>query len=175
MNKDKSNRHGELVPPSGGKRGVSVRVVIALAVAIVAALGLWWWTSKSTNESPGTPPPIETQTTTAPAAAVAPKADFQKLKGKWLRPDGGYVLKVKSVDDGGRMEASYLNPKLIHVAKAQASQEAGTLKVFIELQDVNYPGSTYDLVYDPQNDSLKGIYYQAALQQQFEVIFKRMQ
>jgi len=33
--------------------------------------------------------------------------------------------------------------------------------VFIELRDVNYPGSTYSLTYEPASDQLKGIYYQA--------------
>ena len=51
---------------------------------------------------------------------------------------------------------------------------AVVVKVFIELRDANYPGSTYNLTYDPQSDQLQGIYYQAALQQQFEVVFLRM-
>ena len=45
--------------------------------------------------------------------------------------------------------------------------------MFVELRDVNYPGSTYTLVYQPENDQLAGIYYQAALQQQFDVFFER--
>jgi hypothetical protein len=45
--------------------------------------------------------------------------------------------------------------------------------VFVELRDVNYPGSTYALTYDAERDQLKGIYYQAAMQQQFEVFFVR--
>ena len=174
MTKHTNRRQDEVTALPAGNRGVSAAVVIVLAVVIVAALGSWWWAANRTNESPGTLPPIETETTTAPAAAVAPKADFQKLKGSWVRPDGGYVIQVKSVDDNGRMEASYSNPGPIHVAKAEASQDAGTLKVFVKLRDVNYPGSTYDLIYDPQSDSLGGIYYQAALQQRFEVVFVRM-
>ena len=107
------------------------------------------------------------------ATTPIPKADFRKLKGKWLRPDGGYVLEIKAAADSGILDASYVNPQPIHVAKAEASQDGQTVKVFIELRDVNYPGSTYDLTYDPQNDSLQGIYYQAALRQQFEVVFVR--
>ena len=172
MTKHKNNRRDEATALRAGNRGVSIAVVSVVAVAIVASLGLWWWRANRTNESPGTPPPIET--TATPAAAVAPKAEFQRLKGKWLRPDGGYVVEVKSVDDRGKMEASYSNPRPIHVAKAEASQDGPATKVFIELRDVNYPGSTYNLTYDPQSDQLKGIYYQAALQQQFEVFFVRM-
>jgi len=44
---------------------------------------------------------------------------------------------------------------------------------FVELRDVNYPGSTYTLVYQAENDRLYGIYYQAALGQMFEVEFVR--
>ena len=49
----------------------------------------------------------------------------------------------------------------------------GRLQVFVELRDVNYPGSTYTLSYEPATDRLKGIYFQAVQQQQFEVEFVR--
>ena len=84
------------------------------------------------------------------------------------------MLEIKTVADSGKLDATYANPRPIHVAKAEASQEDKAIKVFIELRDVNYPGSTYNLTYDPQRDSLQGIYYQAALQQQFEVVFTRI-
>lgn len=41
------------------------------------------------------------------------------------------------------MVAGYFNPKSIRVAKAEASWDGGALKVFVELRDVIYPGSTY--------------------------------
>ena len=47
------------------------------------------------------------------------------------------------------------------------------MKLFVELNDVNYKGSTYDLTYDHQNDRLTGIYHQAASGQSFEVFFVR--
>ena len=59
-------------------------------------------------------------------------------------------------------------------AARAASPEGAGLKVFIELQDVNYPGSTYTLIYDPLNDQFNGIYYQALQQQSFEVFFTRV-
>ena len=96
------------------------------------------------------------------------------LKGRWQRPDGGYVVDIQSVDAGGKVSASYFNPQRINVSKAEASQDGPVIKVFIELRDANYPGSTYTLTYDPQNDQLQGIYYQAAQQQRFEVVFVRM-
>jgi hypothetical protein len=60
------------------------------------------------------------------------------------------------------------------VAKAEASMDGATMKVFIELRDVNYPGSTYTLTYNSGNDQLSGIYYQALQQQRFEVVFVRL-
>jgi hypothetical protein len=108
-----------------------------------------------------------------PSSVEKAKPDFVALKGRWLRPDGGYILSVKDVDLGGKMDAAYYNPKPINVSKAQATQEGETLKVFIELRDTGYPGSTYTLNYDPKTDRLGGVYYQAALQQRFNVIFVR--
>jgi hypothetical protein len=134
------------------------------------------------------PPPVETtvsnvpsssglsnETPKVPVAATAPKPDVQKLKGKWLRPDGEYVLEIRNAEESGRLEAYYFNPRPIHVARAEATREGDLTKVFVELRDVNYPGSTYTLVYDPENRQLKGIYFQAVERQNFEVLFVKMQ
>ncbi|HWO02981.1 MAG TPA: hypothetical protein VNS63_27315 [Blastocatellia bacterium] len=43
----------------------------------------------------------------------------------------------------------------------------------IELRDVNYPDSTYDLSYRPASDELAGNYFQIALGQNLEAIFQR--
>jgi hypothetical protein len=99
---------------------------------------------------------------------------FQVLKGRWQRPDGGYVLEIKNIDQRGGLEAAYFNPKPIHVAKSVAARDGNTSKVFIELRDVSYPGSTYNLTYDPKADQLKGVYWQAALNQSFDVVFDRL-
>ena len=100
--------------------------------------------------------------------------EFDALNGRWRRPDGGYILEIRSVDAGGRIDASYLNPKPINIAKAEATREASTLKVFVELRAPNYPGSTYTLTYDQEHDQLKGIYFQAVEQQRFNVNFIRV-
>ena len=100
--------------------------------------------------------------------------DFTPLKAGWLRPDGNYVLDLREIDPAGKIGAAYFNPRPIHVAKAEASEKDGALKVFVELQDVNYPGSTYDLTYDPQADQLRGTYFQAHLKQAYEVFFVRL-
>lgn len=100
--------------------------------------------------------------------------NFDKLSGRWLRPDGGYVLEIRSVDASGKIDATYLNPKPISIARAEATRDGSTLAVFVELRAPNYPGSTYTLTYDPQQDQLRGIYFQALQQQSFDVYFVRM-
>jgi hypothetical protein len=103
------------------------------------------------------------------------KTDKQRLIGHWVRPDGGYVLELKGVGKDGSLKAAYFNPRSIHVSRAEYRRKGGTILIFVELRDVNYPGSTYNLQYDPTSDRLKGIYFQAALQQQYEVEFERTQ
>ena len=127
-------------------------VLVFLAISIALSLGFWWWNSRSAASNP----------------------QFEKLIGRWQRPDGGYVLAIKSFADNGALDAAYFNPKSIHVAKAEASRDGDATKVFIELRDVNYPGSTYTLTYNPASGQLKGIYYQAAEKQRFDVAFVRM-
>ena len=83
-------------------------------------------------------------------------------------------MEIRAVDPSGKIDAIYLNPKPINVAKAKASRDGSTVKVFVELRAPNYPGSTYTLTYDPQQDQLKGIYFQAVQQQNFDVNFVRM-
>jgi hypothetical protein len=166
MNKHrKTSRSGKPPVSLTGKPGIPGVTFIVLGLVVVAALSFWWWKSKDKEI-----PPVA-----APTAEAGAKPEFQKLKGKWVRPDGGYVVEIKSVSDGGKMEAAYFNPGPIHVARAEASLEGGAIKVFIELRDENYPGSTYTLIYDPKSDQLSGIYYQALQQQSYEVTFVRME
>jgi hypothetical protein len=165
--------------PSAGKRFPPGAIL--LTVIFVAALVFLWKKSQPANPTAAETAITNTPATNIPAtngavAAVpaAAAADFQKLKGQWRRPDGGYIVDIRSVEDNGTMDAGYFNPNSIHVAKAEASREGAALKVFVELRDVNYPGSTYTLTYDPANDQLQGIYFQALQQQRFEVAFERV-
>ena len=100
-------------------------------------------------------------------------SDYKDLIGRWLRPDGGYVLVIKSVDEEGSMDAAYLNPREINVAKAQASIESDQINIYVEMQDAGYPGSNYTLTYDKENDQLVGVYYHAVLKKNFEIYFVR--
>ena len=106
--------------------------------------------------------------------AMADHPGFEQLKGKWVRPDGGYVIEIKDAGEDGKLTAAYFNPRSIHVEKAEAQQKEGRTEVFIELQDINYPGSTYRLVYNAEKDILEGVYFQAAEQQEFEIYFERV-
>ena len=140
-------------------------VAVLVAIAAVGVLGLWWSASRQAPSTRATSAP--------PAAGAEDPAAFQKLKGRWVRVDGGYVVEIRSVAAGGRVDAAYFNPRPIHVAKAQASQDGGTVKLLIELRDVNYPGSTYRLRYDAGRDVLEGTYFQAVERQMYDVSFMR--
>ena len=99
--------------------------------------------------------------------------DFQKLIGKWVRPDGGYVLDIKSISPDGKIEMAYLNPRPINVSKAQANVKAGNIELFIELRDKFYPGNYYTLIYDSEKNQLVGVYHHLGLKQDFDVFFIR--
>lgn len=146
-------------------------VILALAIAAVLAAG--WHHSQQAEALPAALPIVAFGASTSPTTLAEAKPEWEKLLGKWTRPDGGYILEIKKVDDSGKMDAGYFNPKSIHVAKAEATRVGGILRVFIELRDVNYPGSTYTLTYDPGSDQLKGIYFQALQKQSYEVVFER--
>jgi hypothetical protein len=102
------------------------------------------------------------------------KVEFEKLIGRWLRPDGGYVIEIRNIRSSGQIEAAYFNPRPINVSRAKASLKNEILEIFLELLDTGYQGSTYTLIYNPEQDLLHGIYYQATLGQSFEVLFVRM-
>ena len=116
--------------------------------------------------------------TTAPRVeAEAPSSQsesgFGVLPGRWVRPDGGYVITIKSVDAAGKLDAAYANPNPLPFAKAEATRDGKTIELFFELRAGGYNGSTYRLTYDPLNDTLKGDYFQAVVQQKFDVYFAR--
>jgi hypothetical protein len=107
------------------------------------------------------------------SAIAQTPANFMALEGRWVRIDGGYVIDIRSVEPGGRMQAAYYNPNPINVSRAEATRQGTAVHIFIELRAPGYPGSTYTLIHDIKNDELKGIYHQAVLKQDFEVVFVR--
>jgi len=109
----------------------------------------------------------------AEAPAAQPDGAFATLPGRWVRPDGGYVINIKSVDASGKLDASYANPNPLPFSRAEATRDGNTIKLFFELRAGGYNGSTYTLTYDPASDTLKGVYFQAVAQQKFEIYFMR--
>jgi hypothetical protein len=107
----------------------------------------------------------------APGATL-PAGLFQ-IEGRWVRPDGGYILELRNAAASGSLQASYSNPQPIRVSQAAWEEVNGRLRVLIELRDVNYPGSTYTLDYDPEADRLEGEYFQAMLRETYDVYFVR--
>jgi len=148
MSKSKQKKRSPHQHPTkpGGRRKFIILITVVLVVGIAAAITLL----RGAN------------------------GGFDTLNGRWLRTDGGYVFDIRAVDSNGKIDAVYLNPKPINIAKAEATRDGSKLNVFVELRAPNYPGSTYTLTYDPQRDQLQGSYFQAALQQRFDVNFVRM-
>jgi len=109
------------------------------------------------------------------AEAPAAQADsvFSALPGRWVRPDGGYVIDIRRVDASGKLDASYANPNPLPFARAEATRDGKTIRLFFELRAGGYNGSTYTLTYDPVSDTLKGVYFQAVAQQKFDIYFTR--
>jgi hypothetical protein len=161
-------------PRKSGVRGMSVLIAtLVLAVGIVASVVLL-----RGRQPGGTGLPLPSSPTSdisLTATTVSTESGLRALRGRWLRPDGGYILDIRDVDARGKIDAVYLNPRPITVARAEATRDGATLQVFVELRAPGYPGSTYTLTYDPQRDQLAGTYFQAAMQQRFDVMFVRVQ
>ena len=107
------------------------------------------------------------------AAQFQGTVDFQRLTGKWVRTDGGYVLELRDFKNDGSVKAAYFNPRPINVSSAEVHKIKDKINIFVELRDINYPGSKYNLRYDPKTDRLLGTYFQAVDRQLFEVEFVR--
>jgi hypothetical protein len=103
-----------------------------------------------------------------------PESLMNKLSGKWLRSDGGYTIEVFSVRSDGSMDAGYFNPNPIHVEKSEWKVADNKLYMRVILKDVNYPGSTYTLMYNPEKDQLTGNYFQAVEGTNYDVAFQRL-
>lgn len=99
--------------------------------------------------------------------------DYAVMAGEWQRTDGGYLIKVSNLQTDGRVSVEYFNPKPIHVEHSAISTQKDLLKLFVQLEDKGYEGSTYTLYYYAEKDALAGFYYQAPTDKTYEVIFMR--
>lgn len=97
----------------------------------------------------------------------------KQLEGRWVREDGGYMLVLHDFKADGSLKAFYFNPREINVHEANWKFEDNRLILYVELRDVNYPGSNYTLMYRAQNDVLWGSYFQAVQKQTMDVYFVR--
>ena len=121
--------------------------------------------------APGDVPPAPA----ASAVRAASAPDPQQLRGRWRRADSDYTVAVDGVSSDGKLAARYLNPQPIHVARAEWKQTDGRLTLVVEMRDQLYPGSYYELTYDPASDGLSGVYHQLAAKEDFDVAFYRLE
>jgi hypothetical protein len=98
---------------------------------------------------------------------------FGVLVGRWARTEGPYVINISAVDENGKLDASYANPRPLPFHTAEVTRDGNALKLFFELRASGYGGSTYTLKYDAASDSLRGIYDQVVVKQKFDVVFNR--
>jgi hypothetical protein len=148
-------------PPARRRWILTTAAAVVLVAAAIGVLALW----------PLFTTPREAMPAATRGGALVPEA--QRVAGRWLRPDGGYVLEIRSVAPDGRLDAAYFNPSPINVAQARVRTIDGPVEVFVELRDANCPGATYRLVHEPADDTLIGLYTQPAVGQTFEVTFVR--
>jgi hypothetical protein len=157
MSKRKKKQSGAELHSAKKRPGFLIALVVLGVVAAVAAAVFFL-----SGERSGSLP------------EQAATADYQALIGRWVRPDGGYVLEIRNINPDGTLDAGYFNPRPIHISRTEVSRRGQAASLFVELRDTGYPGCTYTLLYDPREDSLKGIYYQAAVQESYEIVFVRM-
>jgi len=154
---------------------------VALAV-ILAVVGFVALTSRGSRraEEPqartdASASPIPSPGNARPHLETGDAQTAKRLIGRWLRPDGGYTMEIRTVGPEGKLDAGYFNPRPVNVSKAEYSVSDGRLFVFVELRDTNYPGATYKLSYDPAKDQLSGLYRQPLNEQTYEIFFVRQQ
>ena len=153
----------------GSRRPRWPMVALVLAVGLGAVVYLY---VRGMNDAPRNSGPETKPSSIGSSAGVD---GLQQVIGRWRRPDGGYILEIRSVDAKGNLAAAYYNPRPIQVSRAEGSVSDDGLKIFIELRDVGYPGATYALRYDPEKNLLAGYYHQPAVGGTFDVIFKRVE
>jgi hypothetical protein len=110
---------------------------------------------------------------TSPTGPLPVESAFDKLPGRWVRLQGGYVITIRAVDADGKLDASYANPRPLPFHVAVAKRDGDALKLLFELRAGGYNGSTYTLSYDAANDRLTGVFDQVVAKQTFDVVFVR--
>ncbi len=157
---------------------------------IIVLLTLWIFSGilESCNSTPDNSGTVSDKTSSSQSVAPAnssgppevlktknplPESVRNKLIGKWLRSDGSYTIEVFSVKEDGKMDAGYFNPNPIHVEISEWKIADNILYMRIVLKDINYPGSTYTMMYNVEKDLLTGNYFQAVEGVNYDVEFRR--
>jgi hypothetical protein len=171
--KKSGKQKSSLKAPKPKRRKFSPVLMIFICAALVGAGG-WLFYKESAMRTDPKPEASNAQNFKKEVVQTVSPGNFQNLVGRWIRPDGGYLIEIRNVDSSGLLQAAYFNPRPIHVSQARLTFVNNEPQVFIELRDVGYPGATYALFYHPEQDVLAGLYYQPTVGQSFEVIFVRM-
>ncbi len=153
------------------RRHLAIMIIWAalLVVAVIVLRDRLFLTDKPVTHRPG-----QIQANERNAQTHTPEV-LARLVGRWRRTDDGrYILNIKALHDDGKIDATYLNPRPIHVSKAEVITKGSHVIVVVTLQDRGYPGNIYTLTYDPDTDRLEGAYLHRGLKQQFDVEFSRL-
>lgn len=163
MKKSRSIRGSSTPTTQQNKRVLLILAAIVAVVLVLLIVLRSFWPSTSSSSRHGA---------AVPQAGMLGE-DARRLIGNWVRTDTPYVIEIVDANDDGTLKAAYYNPRSINVAHAEARYMAGNLELFVELRDINYPGSTYTLTYDRANDILQGTYFQATMRETYQVVFAR--
>ncbi|HEY3385676.1 MAG TPA: hypothetical protein VGK46_04140 [Saprospiraceae bacterium] len=165
--------------PAKGKRSIKLESVSILAkrktwIIIGIGLGLLIIGIYFIFVKNSSPSSAEGSTTVPPGAKqITENPNLDHLVGRWLRPDGGYILEIRHIGQDGKLDIGYYNPNPIKIGRAAWAEKDGKYYIMVELQDINYPGSTYGLEYILSQDKFAGTYYQAVEKNTYDVEFVR--
>lgn len=101
--KKKKNQTGSKSSETPPKRRLSFKWIVLIVAVLTAAVSLvvYHFQPTGSDQMPVSP---------AGQPKSGPTVEFNKLIGRWLRPDGGYVIEIRNISSGGKMEAAYFNP-----------------------------------------------------------------
>ena len=164
------------------KHRFPVIAVVLVAVGVAVAAGMLLFSKKQTGSEPAAVS-ASVESTNRNASSAEIKGDFRKLVGRWLRPDGGYIIHIRRVNAGGRMEAAKaelaavrakgLKPTRDCQAEADAlahhSQSLNGEAEILQSWQGNYPVAQLKLLPEKQCEQAVGFIDDAKI---FEAVWK---